>query len=378
MFRRGETLWCVFDSPSQQDIARLAASAGPRVHRIEQQGHDRATVLRISTEAGVEPQLEREGLTWILQLSPGEVGAGEPIVPIPDFSSAAGARLLIPVSEPGFPLAVTDPDAGDTLVVVPVMPLASRVAPTYTYPQFRLLASLQGVVVQPLIDTLRVRALRDGVDITSSDGLALSPIGATQSGSRMAQPVEPDRLLDARGWTDAASTGFVARRQALERSVIDSVGAERELKRLRLAQFLLGHRFAAEALGTLAVATEERPALVTEQRFLLLRGAARLMAGRTAEARDDLGRAGTSGVDEVGMWAAAARAAAGESPTELSRLPQWTAIALGYPAALRGPLTSMLAEAAVAGGKTKEAGQLIDIARADARSARERNTHHKA
>jgi hypothetical protein len=159
----------------------------------------------------------------------------------------------------------------------------------------------------------------------------------------MAPPVDPDRLLDARGWMDAASTGFVARRQALERSVIDSVGAERELNRLRLAQFLLGHRFAAEALGTLAVATEERPALATEQRFLLLRGAARLMAGRTAEARDDLGRAGTSGVDEAGLWLAAARAAAGESPEDLSRLPQWTAIALGYPAALRGPLTAMLA-----------------------------------
>jgi hypothetical protein len=86
--------------------------------------------------------------------------------------------------------------------------------------------------------------------------------------------------------------------------VIDSAGAERERNRLRLAQFLLGHRFAAEALGTLALATEERPALATEPRFLLLRGAVRLMAGRVAEARDDLARAGASGVDEAGLWLA--------------------------------------------------------------------------
>ena len=154
--------------------------------------------------------------------------------------------------------------------------------------------------------------------------------------------------------------------------MIDSTGAERERNRLRLAQFLLGHRFAAEALGILALATEERPALAAEPKLLLLRGAARVMAGRTAEARDDLARAGASGVDEVGLWAAAAGAAAGESPADLSRLPQWTAIALGYPAALRGPLTSMLAEAAVAAGKTKEAGELLDIARPDAKSAEER------
>ena len=54
--------------------------------------------------------------------------------------------------------------------------------------------------------------------------------------------------------------------------MIVSAGAERELNRVRLAQFLLGHRFAAEALGVLTLATEERPALATEPRLLLLRG----------------------------------------------------------------------------------------------------------
>jgi hypothetical protein len=63
IFRRGETLWCVFDTPSQQDVAKLAASAGPWVRRIEQQPHEQVTVPRISTEAGVEPRLERDGLT---------------------------------------------------------------------------------------------------------------------------------------------------------------------------------------------------------------------------------------------------------------------------------------------------------------------------
>ena len=36
VFRRGETLWCVFDSPSQQDTSALAGRAGPPVRRIEQ------------------------------------------------------------------------------------------------------------------------------------------------------------------------------------------------------------------------------------------------------------------------------------------------------------------------------------------------------
>ena len=276
--------------------------------------------------------------------------------------------------EPGLPIAITDPEFGDTIIVVPVIPLAGRVAVTYTYPQFSLPASLQGIVVQPLIDTLRVRSLHDGVELSSSDGLVLSPAASTASSGigRQAATTEGDRLLDARDWTERSRASFTARRQALERAVIDSDGAERERNRLRLAQFLLGQRFATEALGVLTLAAEQRPVIVGEPKFLLLRGAARLLAGRGSEARDDLSRAAASGVDEAELWSAAVRASAGEPAHELPRLARWTAIAADYPAALRGPLTLWLAEAAVAGGSS-EAEQLIEAARAEAKSAEDRS-----
>jgi hypothetical protein len=121
-------------------------------------------------------------------------------------------------------------------------------------------ASLQGIVVEPLIDTLRVRSLRDGVELTSADGLALSPPAEGGTADiRPAAMTEVERLLDVQDWTDGPASSFAARRQALERAAIDSVGAERERNRLRLAQFLLGQRFAAEALGVLTLAAEERP-----------------------------------------------------------------------------------------------------------------------
>jgi hypothetical protein len=373
VFRRGQTLWCVFDAPSTQDTAALAADAGSRVRRIEQQPHNAATVLRISGEAGLEPRVARDGLAWILRFSSGAPAAkGELITPAPDFSVAGGPRLLLQVPEPGLPIAIADPEQGDTLVVVPVIPLSSRVAATYTYPQFRLPASLQGIVVEPLIDTLRVRSLRDGVELTSADGLALSPPaeGGT-AGIRSAATTEVERLLDMQDWTDGPAASFAARRQALERAAIDSVGAERERDRLRLAQFLLGQRFAAEALGELTLAAEERSGAAAEPKFLLLRGATRLLFGRGPEARDDLFRAAASGIDEAELWAAAAQAAAGEPARDLSGLAQWTAIIAGYPAGLRGPLLLWLAQAAIAGGKS-ETEQLIGAAGAEAKTAEDR------
>lgn len=374
VFRRGGTLWCVFDAPSKQDVAALAAAAGAGV-RIEQQPHDQATVLSISGEAGLAPRLERQGLAWILRLAAdGQATAsGQSITPMADASASNGPRLLLPVPEPGVPLAVADPEIGDTLVVVPVIPLSTRMAATYTYPQFLLQASLQGIVVQPLIDTLRVRSLRDGVELTSTDGLLLSsPFDAARMGGRPEAANDTrQRLLDAGDWMKGPATDFAGRRQALERAAMDSVGADRERNRLRLAQFLLGQRFAAEALGALTLAAEERPSLVLEPKFLLLRGAAQLMSGRAPEAREDLARASLSGADEARLWAAAG-VVVGEAPHDLSRVAQWTAIIAGYPAGLRGPLSSWLAEAAIEGGAPKEAEQLIGLATAEANTAEAR------
>ena len=67
-----------------------------------------------------------------------------------------------------------DPVIGDNLVVVPVIPLGHGVAPTRSYPQFDVLASVQGVVIRPKIDSLRVRPLRGGIELTSSEGLQVS------------------------------------------------------------------------------------------------------------------------------------------------------------------------------------------------------------
>lgn len=375
VFRRGGMLWCVFDAPSKQDVAGLAAAAGAGV-RIEQQPHERATVLSISGEAGLAPRLERQGLAWILRLAAdGQTTAsGRSITPLADASAPNGPRLLLPVPEPGVPLAVADPEIGNTLVVVPVIPLSTRMAATHTYPQFLLQASLQGIVVQPLIDTLRVRPLRDGVELTSTDGLILSPPfdAAPMAGRSGAASDTHQRLLDAGDWIKEPAKDFAGRRQALERAAMESVGADRERNRLRLAQFLLGHRFAAEVLGALTLAAEERPSLVLEPKFLLLRGAAQLLSGRAPEAREDLARASLSGADEARLWAAATGVVVGEAPHDLSRVAQWTAIIAGYPAALRGPLSSWLAEAAIEGGAPKEAEKLIGLATAEANTAEAR------
>ncbi|MFO1113124.1 MAG: hypothetical protein U1E38_03420 [Rhodospirillales bacterium] len=366
VFRRGGALWAVFDRPSQRDTAPLEQAAAAAVRRIEQLAHERATVLRIETRDALRPHLERNGLAWIIRFAADPPPAGQPIRPVADAGGEEGPRLLLPVAEPGQPLALDDAATGETMVVVPVTPLAASVERRWQYPQFQLTETVQGIVVQPKIDTLRVRSLHDGVEITSSDGLAIS---------LAAPPASAQPLLQAQDWTAPRGNSFVTQRQALERAVVDAPAAARSPARLRLAQFLLGRGFALEAIGVLEVAAQQHPELAATPRFLLLRGAAQLVAGRIGGARDDFRQArAAGGGDEVRLWTAAAQAAQGEAVAafELALLPAGTTVVRSYPPDLRGPLAAWLAEAAIEGGRLEDGTQFIDIGRTAAASAEAR------
>lgn len=376
VFRRGDALWAVFDRPSQHDTAALVDAAATAVRRIDQLAHPRATVLRIETRGALRPHLERDGLAWIIRFSPEQPPVGQPIRPVADAGGDAGPRLLLPVAEPGQPLAVDDASTGETVVVVPVMPLAASVERRWQYPQFQLAETAQGIVVEPKIDTLRVRSLRDGVEISSSDGLAIT---------LATPPAAAEPLLHRQDWTAPRGHSFVTRRQALERAVVDASPDARSPARLRLAQFLLGRGFALEAIGVLEVAVQQHPELATTPRFLLLRGAAQLLAGRIVGAGGDFRQARAAGGDfrqaraaggggEVRLWAAAAQAAQGEAvaASELALLPASTAVIRSYPPDLRGPLAAWLAEAAIEGGRPDDGQQFIDIGRTAATSAEAR------
>jgi tetratricopeptide (TPR) repeat protein len=365
VFRREGVVWAIFDQASKRDTEALAQTVRGSVLRIDQRPHPRATILRIETRADAIPRVEREGLAWILRFGNQQQAVGASIVPMVAEDGSKGPRLLLPVSQPGEPLALDDPAESETMVVVPVIPLAAHVDQPLSYPQFHLARTIQGIVVQPRIDTLRVRALADGVEISSSDGLAVSPGGTDDSASAS------DRLLEPADWDAGAGGRFVAKRQALERDIVAAAPADRERLRLRLGQFLLGQGFAIESIGALQVAAQHRPDLAEDPSFLLLRGAAQLLAARGGAALDDLQKAQAADPrGEVRMWVAAARTAAGEpvNAATLEALPQWTAMVLSYPPPLRGPLAALLAEAAIVAGREEDGERLIKVARQTAKS----------
>jgi len=177
IFRRAGSLWVVFDRPSKPDLEALQRQGGNVIRSVTQIPNEGATILRMDAVAGINPVPRRDGLTWMLDFHRQPIEAVNRL-DVTVQPQARRGRVLIPVSDVTTVFALTDPEVGDNLMVVPIAPLSYGMTYPYEFAHFALIPTGQGVVVRPRIDNLQVRAVPQGVEITSPDGLPVSDVTA--------------------------------------------------------------------------------------------------------------------------------------------------------------------------------------------------------
>ncbi len=366
VFRRAGWIWIVFDrvadGPSLDEIR--VAGAG-----IEQLPHDRATILRFIGGPTQDPVAERDGFSWIVRPSPSPATPGQPITPEIETDALAAARLLLRTEGTGSSLAVADPEVGDTLMIVPLMPPGRGIAYAYEYPQFELLQTAQGVVIAPRADDLQVESLEKGVVITGAEGLHLSPVpDAVRDRARLHSPTHLTRVFDPESWPEALSgDGFLARERQLRQAAALATETDRHAALLDLARFYLAHGLTAECVAALAQNRDAVRKIEKNAPFRLLRGACSVLMNRPREARIELSAPSLDGNDEGALWRATVQAVQGNGEAASTELLRTGSIALGYPLAMRVPLMRLTVEAALAAGEQDAAKAYLDALRSEPR-----------
>jgi len=385
VFRRGGALWLVFDKATKIDTAALVRGGAGLVVSVEQVPSNAGTVLRLTTTKGVNPDIKRAGLAWIFEFMKQPLFPSSPLQVDAQPNSPLGARLFISVPDPGNVIAFRDPEIGDNLVVVPVIPLSHGISRLWSYPQIQILASKQGVVVKPLSDNLSIRPLRQGVEITSTGTLQISSVSAEEkanvnlkttlaasSGMGSLKPLI--RVLDLEKWKRADLQALIKVRQDLQQSVARAKGARAtEKANFEMASFFFANGFEAEAIGVLDVMLSARPELGNEPQFRLMRGAASWMMGRMADARKDLYHASLDGNDEGLFWRAAVVAGEGDLPKVAYELRKVGAITQPYPKAIKQATGTLIVEAAIELGDVKQATQYLKVLSIDTPTEAQKN-----
>lgn len=385
VFRRGDVLWVAFDRRANIDTAAMVQDGAGLITSAEQVPSNLGTVLRLTTAEGVNPDIKRSGLAWILEFLEQPLFPSAPLRADAQPNSPLGARLFVSVPEPGNVIAFRDPEVGDNLMVVPVIPLGHGVSRPWTYPQLHILPSKQGVVVKPVSDDIRVRPLRQGVEMTSAGTLQISSVSAEEkanveleaalaasAGMESFRPLT--RVLDLEKWKRADLQDFISIRQDLQRDIAFAKNTrQKDSARRELLQFYFTNGFEAEALGVMTIMVAENPELEKQPEFLMLRGAANWLMGRLEDARTGLFNPILDGTDEAAFWRAAVVAKEGHMEEAVYDLRRTGAITQPYPKSLKMPTATLVADAALELGDVKQATQYLDVLAVDDPSEAQRN-----
>jgi hypothetical protein len=317
VFQRADYLWVVFDRPSRADFSALTAEYSDRLITAEQLNNRHSTVLRFKIPADRYISAIRSELDWVVDLTTTPSQPAHPLLAERELDVHGGARIFVPAVDTGNSRDLRDPEVGDTLVVVPILSPGHGMAQERLFAEFHLLASAQGVVVQPLSERVSVDPRRNGVRITGEDGLILStgrlPVKLDMElssdvpviQSTHESPDGTDQMIDVTTWQGDSDKPYRNSRNELMGEIAAAHEGDRNALRWDMARFLFAHEQAQDAIGVLdVIAAEDRSAEV-ETEYLVLRGATNFLLRRYDEATEDLGNRSLEAEPHAALWRSA-------------------------------------------------------------------------
>src|SRR5690606_22391273 len=182
--------------------------------------------------------------------------------------------------------------------------------------------------------------------------------------------------LDLGSLEELDPKAFVERRDHMEATAAASEGRDRDIARLRLAQYLVANRFAIEALGVLRVLESELKASDLTREIRSTAAIANVLAGRPHDALQLLNAARIDQEVDALFWRTIARAEVQDYRGARFDAMEARAIADSYPEWARNRFRLAAARAAVETEDTSLAQRLLDAIDFASISIEDNSLHH--
>ena len=280
-----------------------------------------------------------------------------PATPRPSpLTPVAGNDVISFAAEaPGQVVTIADPQTGGTLLIGTQRQSGQGVLTPRRMPEFMLLVTGQGIVVDPLSNVIALRITLAGFVLSGArGGLALFP-----------SPPMTEVILEAARLTRTfefprQTTDDLVRRaaqQAIAAAVAQPLA--RGPKRRALAEIMIGLGLGPEAQTLLRITMKDDPKEAASPVTNGLAAIAALLAGRPGEA-GDLSDPRLTGTDEIALWRAIQTAMADEGSSAAATVLATTVpLLFTYPQELRRHFLPLALETMILGGETEAAGRLL-------------------
>ena len=350
VFRRGTEVDVVFDERRPIDLAALRGNPvfGSAIVRELPSG----TLIVLHPPANTGVALTRTSAGWQIAIQP----AAKTARPIP-YTPKDG-HLDLPAEAPGSVVSMADPTSGATLLVGTMQRPGQAMLTARRTAEFSLLRTEMGIVVEPLADSVALRTVPSGFQLTGGpNGLVMTQPNQAAVAAAAAAHLTSQFKLPAQS-PDAL-------RQAVSQGVADTAATPpgaRGPKRRSVASAMLSLGMGAEAQSLLRIAAEQDPKEAASQVTVGLAAIAALLANRPADAAgiDD---PRLSGTDEIALWRAIRQAQTEDDPANAAAAFASVApLALQYPSGIRDRILPLIAETLVLGGEAAATKHLLALA----------------
>lgn len=244
VFRRGRSVWIVFDS--EVDLRFPAEfKDGAIVQDVQWTRNDGFTALRLKAPTIGALSVINDGLVWRVRLGgkPLDNKATEVNVIRDDSTGVPGLNITLAGATR---IAwIRDPSVGDRMAVIPARGPVKNLTAARTTLEATLASTAQGAAIVHMTPDVKVAAEGDLILVSRPKGLTLSTVNPNAS------PNDPTLayknalypgLMNA-DWSATPAEGFLPRYNALQAAAADegSLGPAASTKaRLALARFLVG------------------------------------------------------------------------------------------------------------------------------------------
>jgi tetratricopeptide (TPR) repeat protein len=311
-FRRGDTVWLVFDSTAALDLAPIRAKGGAIVGEVSRVALDKGQAIRIRLN---RPQMhslsadERSsGAVWNVTFADKVQASPQPLTVTRNITEPALANVAVGLANAGLVHRLTDPEAGDMLLVVTAPPPIRGFIKRQDFVDFSLLDSAQGVAIRPNAEDVAVERAPDKIIIGKPGGLTLSSVGV--SAERAPTAVRP--LFDIDDWHKNQNENFSAREDALVRAAGAAEPEQRSQARMDLARFYMARGMYSEARGVTNLIISDGDPRTEESVVLMVHAVASILMGRPDQALKDFASPAVGNNYDSQLWKGLAYARQGK------------------------------------------------------------------
>jgi hypothetical protein len=305
-FRRGDTVWLIFDSRRPLDLESIRAKGGAIIGEVSRMMLDKGQAIRMRLNRPQMHSLTTEersaGASWTLVFADKVQAPPLPLTVIRNITDPALANVAITLPNPGLLHRFVDPDAGDTLLVVTAAPPVRGFIKRQDFVDFSLLDSAHGVAIRPNSDDVGVEVAGTKVIVGKPGGLTLSSVDAAAERAPLA--VRP--LFDIAEWQKNQAEAFVPRLDRLIRALAQAEPDLRPQARLDLARFYMARGMYYEAKGVTEAALADANPKKDESITLMVHAVASILIDRPAQGLKDLASPAIGSNYDSQMWQALA------------------------------------------------------------------------